>query len=216
MNRLSLVGIVSLAGLALTVGIGAAENRLSPPRARRAPDKDVGLDARRAPLTPTRARRHTSTSPNLLTLRRARFDVDVLIRCIEAQESGGRLHVRGDNGRSYGLYQFGRARWSEVSTAAWGSASRADQDAAMRRAVAMYLKRCPSGLSAEQQILNVAARHNGVGPKARAYAREVLLRYQGLVKVEEPARPTVSPRRESASTAGRAPGASAEKIKARR
>ena len=210
------IAACSLAGLALTVGIGAAENRLSqPPHARRAPAKDGIREARRATLPTDRARRTTST--RLKTPRRALFDTDVLIRCFEDQESGGKLHVRGDQGRSYGLFQFQVARWLECGGRRidWGRADRAEQTRIMRNAIRRYIASGSFGPTTEQAVLHVAAEHNGAGPKARAYAREVLLRYRRLVKQEAPARPAVSPRRESASTDSRTPGAHAKKVKGR-
>ena len=152
--NLRLIGLSTLSGLAITAGIGAASNRVSSTPARRVA---------------------CSQTP-----RRATLDRERLIRCIEAQESGGREQVIGDRGRSWGLYQFGSVRWRECggSASGWRRSGRVEQTRVMRQAIDRYLSDCRPGSTVEQQIIHASRDHNGWGRASIKYAADILRRYR--------------------------------------
>ena len=153
MNTLTQIGLSSLAGLAITAGIGAATNTVSSTPARRV------ADSQRSPV-------------------RATLDRERLIRCIEAQESGGREQVIGDRGRSWGLFQMGRARYSEGGGRNYGKAGRTEQTRVMRVLLSRYLRDCKG--TVEQQIVHASRSHNGFGKASIRYAADILRRYKGI------------------------------------
>ena len=149
--NLRLIGLSTLSGLAITAGIGAATNTVS------------SIPARRVACSQTP--------------RRATLDRERLIRCIEAQESGGRERVIGDRGRSWGLFQMGRARYSEGGGRNYGKAGRTEQTRVMRVLLSRYLRDCKG--TVEQQIVHASRSHNGFGKASIRYAADILRRYKG-------------------------------------
>lgn len=131
-------------------------------------------------------RARTGTSINTASVRARLLDVDRLLRAFERMESSGRLHVRGDGNRSWGLFQFGRARWTECggSSRDWGRAGRAEQTRIMRNAIRRYIASAPRGSSVDQQIIHAGRCHNGFGiskktvAMSKAYAADLLRRYR--------------------------------------
>jgi hypothetical protein len=77
-------------------------------------------------------------------------------------ESRCQTHVMGDSGRSWGLFQFGQARWVESGgdRGDWGRATLREQTHAMLRAIDKYKKLMPAGLSRRQQIVWLTNHHN--------------------------------------------------------
>jgi hypothetical protein len=114
-----------------------------------------------------------------------RVDHHVLLAAFEQIESGGREQVFGDGGRSWGIFQFGRARWRECGgdPAQWGKASAAEQRRVMRTAILRYLADAPDGLDAK--IIHAAREHNGLGSASKAYSRRLLQVYKTLRQAEE-------------------------------
>jgi hypothetical protein len=154
-NQLRTIGLCSLAGLAITAGIGAAAGTVSSTPARRA------SGSQRAPV-------------------RATLDRERLRIAIWMKESSGESYPRpGDNGRSIGPYQVQRARWSEYALPGerYRHMTPTQWHAWMRRAISGYLLDCPREATIEQQVRHVGAQHNGSGPKARAYGRDIWKRY---------------------------------------
>ena len=151
--NLRLIGLSTLSGLAITAGIGAASNRVS--------------------STPARPAAGSQRPAGRATLDRER-----LIRCIEAQESGGREQIRGDRGKSWGLYQMGKARYSEGGGRNYGKAGRTEQTRVMRVLLSRYLRDCKG--TVEQQIVHASREHNGLGRASIKYAADILRRYKGI------------------------------------
>jgi hypothetical protein len=155
LSQLRLIGVCSLAGLAVTAAIGAATTR-------------VLLLARRV--------ESTSAIP-----RRAALDRERLRIAIWQRESSGQNYPEaGDDGRSIGPYQVQFARFCEYRLPGerYRHMTPTQWHAWMRRAIAGYLLDCPRDASVEQQVRHVGAQHNGSGPKARAYGKDIWTRYQ--------------------------------------
>lgn len=110
------------------------------------------------------------------------LDAAALLRAFAEVESSGRLHVRGDGGRAYGLYQFHRARWIECGGSAktWGKASRAEQDAVMRTAIDRYLRAAIFSSPVEALVIWCGRYHNigHGGIDHNAYTRKLWAAYQ--------------------------------------
>ena len=125
-------------------------------------------------------RARTGTSTNTASVRAHLLDTDRLLRAFEKMESGGREQIRGDKGRSWGLYQFGRARWTECggSSRDWGRAGRAEQTRIMRNAIRRYIASAPRGSTVEQQVWHAARCHNGWGKSSIQYARRLTSLYR--------------------------------------
>ena len=155
--NLRLIGLSTLAGLAITAGIGAASNTVSPPPARRA------VVSQRLPV-------------------RATLDRERLRKAIWQKESSGQEYPEaGDDGASIGPYQVKYPRFTEYRLPGerYRSMTPSKWHAWMKRAITGYMRDVPRGTSVEDQVRHAGAQHNGSGPKARAYGRDILRRYKG-------------------------------------
>jgi hypothetical protein len=92
-----------------------------------------------------------------------RLNVEKILKAFAEVESGNRnLPPRWDvRQRSWGYYQFGRARWIEVGgkPGRWGIADKEEQDCVMLMALLKYLKNIPPGTD----VLTWMGRHHNTG-----------------------------------------------------
>ena len=108
------------------------------------------------------------------------LDLDRLRIAIWMRESSGQEHPPpGDEGQSIGPYQVKYARWSEYRLPGerYRHMTPTQWHAWMLRALKGYLRDC-KGQSLEVRVRHAGAQHNGSGPKARAYGRDIWVRYQ--------------------------------------
>jgi hypothetical protein len=133
-----------------------------------------------------------------------------LVLATATVESEFRVSVLGDSGRSWGLFQFGKARWAESGglSSEWGRAAHQTQTTAMLRAINNYKKTMPAGLTTRQQIIWCTNCHNiGHGSLAQtAHALKVVRAFSRLPQVLRAETPVPPPARTSqARAANRAP-----------
>ena len=106
-------------------------------------------------------------------------DLEKLRVVVWQRESSGREHPPpGDGGLSIGPYQVKYARWKEYALPRerYRSMTTAQWHAWMLRALQGYLKDARGSL--QSRVEHAGAQHNGSGPKARAYGRDIWRRYQ--------------------------------------
>ena len=63
-----------------------------------------------------------------------------LLKAFRVVESSDNYQAIGDNGKSWGAYQFHAARWHEVSKASYRHATNAEQDEAMVKEISIGLR----------------------------------------------------------------------------
>lgn len=119
--------------------------------------------------------------------REARLDLEAMRLAIRARESRDDYQAVGDKDaagryRAWGAYQFHKARWREVSEAPFGKASPAQQDAAMRRALALYLRKTkPNWTERQLAVWVLNCHHRGHGRLSESgYTRAVWRLYQSI------------------------------------
>lgn len=124
-------------------------------------------------------------------------------------ESEYRLQVSGDSGRSWGLYQFGISRWTEcgANPAEWGHAGHKSQTSAMLRAIDLYRKKMPAGLSTRQQVIWITNCHNlGHGSlEVTQHVAKVLRAFSNLPEPLKSVKPAPVPLTPARSTPDKSP-----------
>ena len=142
-------------------------------------------EARAAPPLPSL--RGSANAAARAVPRPPHLDVERLLRAFEVVESGGRMRVLGDRGRSFGLFQFQRSRWRECGgkPGDWGKAGADEQRRVMRIALASYLGvgRKFGALTTEQTVILVGRCHNGgkrTPYKHTAYTKRLWHAYQTI------------------------------------
>ena len=111
-----------------------------------------------------------------------RVDRHRLVTAFAEIESSNQAQAWGDNHKSWGLYQFSVGRWKDVtgSRVGWAKCGPIMQTSVMYKALRLYSRRMPEGLSVEQQVIYLGRCHNG-GPRItrhNSYTRKLWKAYR--------------------------------------
>lgn len=140
----------------------------------------------------------------------AKIEEAILIDAFAVRESSRRTDIRGDEGRSWGLFQFTRERWSDVGgdPADWGVAGARVQVEVMRKALAWYRDRAAArGVTLdtmEKRAIwyarwhNIGHAHRGDESRPTTYSRK-LIRDVHAIEASDPEKRI----EDAAETAGR-------------